>query len=109
MSIVPATYFSTAIRHAQHMLGDSGDGISLVALAQLRTAYEVLAANAEALQSGPVFQIGACDQPPFGYAPVIDLSRLPSPPEKAHRHFSGAVAAWSPQQYDHLVIVGVGR
>ena len=67
MSIVPATYFSTAIRHAQHMLGDPGDSISRVALAQLRTAYEVLAANAKYAEN-------------FG-----DKGNLPLPPS---RHFT---------------------
>jgi hypothetical protein len=74
MSIVPAAYFSEAIRCAQRGIGNSPDNISLIAVAQLRAAYEVLAADAEYLQSGPSFEIPAAKLAPLGYAPVIDLS-----------------------------------
>jgi hypothetical protein len=108
MSIVPATYFSTAIRRAQQVLGGSADSISLAAMAQLRTAYEVLAADAEALQSGPVFQTSGFDQQPFGYAPAIDLSRLPSLHDQAHGHFARPLSATPPQDAQ-AVILGFGQ
>lgn len=108
MSIVPATYFSTAIRRAQQVLGGPANSISLAALAQLRTAYEVLAADAEALQSGPLFQISDYDQQPFGYASAIDLSRLPSLHDRAHGHFARPLSAVL-QQDAQAVILGVGQ
>ena len=108
MFIVPATYFSTAIRHAQQMPGGSADSISLVPTLQLRTAYDVLAADAENLQSGPVSQISGYGQAPFGCAPSIDLSRLPSR-EKANGRFGGRADAAAPSQDAHAVNVGVGQ
>jgi len=108
MSIVPATYFSTAIRRAQQVLGGLADSISLIARAQLRTAYEVLAADAEALQSGPIFQISGYDQQRFGYAPAIDLSRLPSVHDRARGHFANHFSA-SPLQDAQTVILEAGQ
>lgn len=80
MSIVPATYFSEPIRRAQRLIGASPDSISAIAVAQLQAAYDVLAVDAENLQSGPSFQISASTQAPFGIAPAIDLSIASSPP-----------------------------
>lgn len=80
MSIVPATYFSEPIRRAQRLIGASPDSISLMALAQLRAAYDVLAADSERVQNGPSFQVSASTQAPFGIAPAIDLSIASSPP-----------------------------
>jgi hypothetical protein len=77
MSIVPETYFSAPIRGAQRALGGSPDSISLMAIAQLQAAYDVLAANAEHLCYGPSFQISASRRIAFGFAPVINLSIAP--------------------------------
>jgi len=79
MSMVPATYFSDHIRRAQCGIGDATDSISVAAVAPLRMAYAVRAADAKCLPSGPVFQISASVQPSFGFARDIDLSAAPSP------------------------------
>ncbi len=73
MSIVPAPYFSEAIRCAQRAIGHSPDSNSLIAITQSPAAYDVLAAAAEHLQNGPNFQISATTQASFGFAAAIDL------------------------------------
>jgi hypothetical protein len=95
MSIVPAIYFSDHIRRAQCGIGDATDSISVAAVAQLRAAHAVLAADAECLPSGPVFQISTSVQPSFGFAADIELSARPSPQRASSGDDVVAMAATS--------------
>lgn len=91
------------------MIGASADSISLAASAQLQAAYRLLAADAEQLHTGPVFQIPSSTQAPFGLASEIDFSLPSSMTETVSDDFGVTAVVLPPQTDRWMAIVAAGQ